>query len=79
MDYASPEIRFETEVSSGTYIRALARDIGQALGTGAYLGALQREAIGECELEDACTLEQLKAEPDRYLHNTLKCANLKED
>lgn len=45
--------------SAGTYIRALARDMGQALGTGAHLTALRRTAIGEIRAEDAHTLEQL--------------------
>jgi tRNA pseudouridine55 synthase len=39
--------------SSGTYIRALARDIGEALGTGAYLEELRRTRIGEYRVEDA--------------------------
>jgi tRNA pseudouridine55 synthase len=44
---------FTAEVSSGTYIRALARDLGQALGCGGLLAALQRLRIGPMRLEDA--------------------------
>jgi tRNA pseudouridine55 synthase len=41
-----PEVEFEVDCSSGTYVRAIARDIGQMLGTGGYLTALRRTAIG---------------------------------
>ncbi|MGV3246232.1 tRNA pseudouridine(55) synthase TruB [Rothia sp. 11254D007CT] len=47
--------------SAGTYIRALARDLGAALGTGAHLTALRRTAIGEIRAEDAHTLDELIA------------------
>ncbi|WP_237208259.1 tRNA pseudouridine(55) synthase TruB [Rothia nasimurium] len=47
--------------SAGTYIRALARDLGAALGTGAHLTALRRTAIGEIRAEDAHTLADLVA------------------
>jgi tRNA pseudouridine55 synthase len=45
--------------SSGTYIRALARDLGAALGTGGHLTRLRRTAVGGYRAEDARTLEQL--------------------
>ena len=41
----------------GTYIRALARDIGQALGSGAYLTALRRMRVGDIRVEDCITLD----------------------
>ncbi|WP_129659872.1 tRNA pseudouridine(55) synthase TruB [Rothia halotolerans] len=47
--------------SSGTYIRALARDLGRELGVGGHLTALRRTRIGEVGLEDASTLEELGA------------------
>ncbi|MDY6051324.1 MAG: tRNA pseudouridine(55) synthase TruB [Rothia sp. (in: high G+C Gram-positive bacteria)] len=47
--------------SAGTYIRALARDLGAALGTGAHLTALRRTAIGEIRAEDAYSLDDLIA------------------
>ncbi len=47
------------ECSSGTYIRALARDLGRALGVGAHLSALRREAIGEFEVQDAVPLDAI--------------------
>ena len=52
MDYAWPMLTIKTHVSSGTYIRALARDIGKALGTGAYVEKLARTKIGEYTLDD---------------------------
>jgi tRNA pseudouridine55 synthase len=49
--------------SSGTYIRALARDLGAALGCGAHLTALRRTRVGSFTLEDASTLEQHQQQP----------------
>ena len=46
--------------SSGTYIRALARDLGAALGTGGHLTALRRTAVGPYDLAQAHTLQQLE-------------------
>jgi tRNA pseudouridine55 synthase len=48
--------------SSGTYIRALARDLGEALGCGAHLTALRRTRVGSFSLEQSRTLEQLAAD-----------------
>lgn len=45
------------DCSSGTYVRALARDVGAALGTGAHLTALRRTAVGPFRVEDAIDLE----------------------
>lgn len=47
--------------SAGTYIRALARDLGAALGSGAHLTALRRTAIGQIRAEDAYSLDELIA------------------
>ncbi|MEO6700547.1 MAG: tRNA pseudouridine(55) synthase TruB, partial [Jatrophihabitantaceae bacterium] len=47
------------DCSSGTYIRALARDLGQALGVGGYLTALRRSRVGPFELSQATTLDAL--------------------
>lgn len=44
--------------SKGTYIRALARDIGEALGSGAHLTALRRTRVGEARIEDCLTPDQ---------------------
>lgn len=52
------DVRFA--VSKGTYIRALARDIGAYLGCGAFLGSLRRTSIAGTSLEDACSIEELE-------------------
>lgn len=57
LDYNYPELKIRTHVSSGTYIRTLAEDIGKALDTGAYLTALRRTEVGEYKVEDAEPLE----------------------
>ncbi len=59
IDYQPPEVTFRAEVSTGTYIRALARDLGERLGVGAHLTELRREAIGSLRVEDAVSLERL--------------------
>ena len=56
-----PRLRLEVHCSKGTYIRALARDLGDRLGCGATLVALVRVAQGPFRLEDAVPLEQLAA------------------
>jgi len=53
--------RFRADVSSGTYIRSIAHEIGQALGVGAHLSALTRTVVGEFSLDQSVTLEQLAA------------------
>ncbi len=51
------------ECSAGTYVRALARDLGAALGTGGHLTALRRTMVGPFGLKLAKTLEQLENDP----------------
>ncbi len=53
VDYQYPNINFATEVNSGTYIRSLARDIGEKLGTGAYMTDLKRTSIKSFSIADA--------------------------
>lgn len=53
-----PEVNFRVVCSKGTYIRSLANDLGEALGTGAYLSALRRTRIGGFRVEDAITVER---------------------
>ena len=52
------EIKIRIRCSKGTYIRAFARDFGQALNSGCYLSALERTAIGTFSLNDAFTIEK---------------------
>ncbi len=61
-DSAVVDIDVTVECSSGTYIRALARDLGNALGVGGHLTALRRTHVGPYSLEQARTLEQLAEE-----------------
>lgn len=57
--YAYPKVCFTTEVSSGTYIRSLARDIGERLGTGAYMTDLRRTRINDFSVRDAHQIDAL--------------------
>ena len=57
------DVDVEVDCSSGTYIRALARDAGAALGVGGHLTALRRTCVGGFGLEQARTLDELAADP----------------
>src|SRR5512141_2831969 len=59
-DPSRPVAVVDVECSAGTYVRALARDLGARLDSGAYLGALVRTASGEFRLEDAVSFEELR-------------------
>ena len=60
-DPARPVAVLEVECSAGTYLRALARDLGAAVGSAAYLGALVRTRSGPFRLEDALSLDRVRA------------------
>lgn len=55
------DLDVEVECSSGTYVRALARDLGEVLGVGGHLTALRRTRVGPFALDAARTLEQLES------------------
>ena len=57
LEYEYPRLVIRCRVSSGTYIRTLAEDIGLKLGVGAYLTALRRTKIGEYSVDKAYTLK----------------------
>jgi tRNA pseudouridine55 synthase len=57
ISYDYPVIKLEAKVSSGTYIRSLAEDLGGILETGAYLSGLVRTEVGEYRLSDAVQLD----------------------
>ncbi len=64
--------RFRARVSSGTYMRTVAHEMGRELGFGGHLAALRRTGVGEFTEADCCTLEQLQAaaaedEPERLM------------
>jgi tRNA pseudouridine55 synthase len=61
VEYAPAELVFRVTVSAGTYVRALARDLGERLGVGAHLTALRRESIGALRVEDAVRLAEIDA------------------
>jgi tRNA pseudouridine55 synthase len=54
-----PEVVFKVVCSKGTYVRALVNDIGEKLGCGAYVTALERIGIGAYSLNDALSLEEI--------------------
>lgn len=56
-----PIVEFRVVCSTGTYIRTLANDVGQLLGTGAHLSALRRTKIGEFSVDGAYTPESFEA------------------
>ena len=56
------EVDISVRCSSGTYVRAIARDVGAELGVGGHLGSLRRTSVGPFALDDARTLEQLADE-----------------
>jgi tRNA pseudouridine55 synthase len=58
------DLDVEVDVSSGTYVRALARDLGAALGTGGHLTALRRTRVGRFDVAGASSLEALQAARD---------------
>ncbi len=62
------DLDVEVECSSGTYIRAMARDVGAALGVGGHLTALRRTRVGGFGLAEARTLDEL-AETPRLSHS----------
>lgn len=65
IDY--PKVWFTADVSSGTYIRSLAEDVGKKLGVGAYLSALRRTKVGNFSLDQAITIDDIKNKLDNLL------------
>ena len=59
--YEPPLVTFRAAVSAGTYIRGIARDLGERLGVGAHLTSLRREAIGSLRVENSTSLADLTA------------------
>jgi tRNA pseudouridine55 synthase len=59
LDFTLPLLKIRVVCSKGTYIRALARDIGLSLGSGAHLVALERTRIGDVRLEDCWQIDDL--------------------
>jgi tRNA pseudouridine55 synthase len=57
LEYKWPFLKLDLVVSSGFYVRSLARDLGEKLKTGAYLFDLKRIRVGEFKKEDCINLE----------------------
>jgi len=66
LSYDMPEITIRVVCSKGTYIRALARDIGEALNSGAHLTRLCRTRVGTVTLEQCMEIEDI----DQMLENS---------
>ncbi len=58
LDYKWPLLKLKIHCGKGFYVRSLARDIGEKLGVGGYLSALQRTRVGHFSLDGAITIEQ---------------------
>jgi tRNA pseudouridine55 synthase len=59
LDYRAPELDIVVECSKGTYVRALARDLGALCGSCAYLNALRRTGVGPYSVEEAVPADVL--------------------
>ncbi len=62
VEIALPDITFDVRCSSGTYVRAIARDLGVKLSVGGHLTALRRNAVGDFTVENAVTLNDMHDE-----------------
>src|SRR5205085_5168052 len=67
VDGAYPEATIRIDCSSGTYVRTLAADLGTALGGCAHLRELRRLRVGSFEVEEAHTLDEIEADPQRFV------------
>ena len=66
---ATMQMSIRVSCGKGTYIRSLARDIGEALGSGAFLTALCRTRLGDVRIEDCLTLDDFPAWMEKELKN----------
>jgi tRNA pseudouridine55 synthase len=65
LEFVAPLLRLRIRCSKGTYIRAIARDLGVALDSGAYLSSLRRTAIGDHQVKDAMSPDKF----EEFLNN----------
>jgi tRNA pseudouridine55 synthase len=68
IERSGPDVRFAAAVSSGTYVRSLARELGERLGCGGHLASLRRHSTGPFHVEEAVRLER----PPDQLRNALR-------
>ncbi len=71
VDFALPELTIDVKCGKGFYMRALAHDLGRALGPGGHLSALRRTAVGRFDVADATPLEEALARLERGDTDTL--------
>jgi tRNA pseudouridine55 synthase len=71
IDWSPPTLTLDILCGKGTYIRALARDLGEALQSGAHLQALRRMAVGTFLIEEATPLADLEADPSMLMSRLL--------
>ena len=69
LDFNLPYVQIKVECSKGTYIRALGRDIGKALNSGAYLHNLRRTKIGDFDVKDALEITELEKNIKKIVTN----------
>lgn len=67
--FTMPFVKIKVHCSKGTYIRALARDIGQSLKSGAYLSELRRTRIGDYNVINALSIKQFEKSLETYVTN----------
>lgn len=72
MSFDWPVFKMHVHCGAGTYIRSLARDIGEKLGCGGYLSSLLRTKVGDYTLEQACTLETMNETSIMPMYSALK-------
>jgi tRNA pseudouridine55 synthase len=74
--YHYPELALEIECGSGTYVRALGRDLAASLGTAAVMSALERTAVGPFRVEDAVPIDEVDVDSlAGHLHPPLAAAS----
>ena len=71
LDWEAPRLSVDIRCGKGTYIRAIARDLGSALGCGGHLAALRRTAVGPLSLDSAVPLATLEETPGLLLDHLL--------
>jgi tRNA pseudouridine55 synthase len=72
VQYEWPLLRINVDCGRGTYIRAIARDLGEKLGVGGYLTQLRRTRVGDFRAENAVPVEKLELEGlETYLHDAM--------
>jgi tRNA pseudouridine55 synthase len=73
--WTPPDLRLLVVCSTGTYVRAIARDLGRSLGSAAHLGALRRLAVGALDAADARGVEEMRRWTAEAARQALRPAN----